>query len=53
MDKLREKIIDALDPDDIIAILDLSTEELLYYLHDPIEECIDKFKFLEGPEDKA
>lgn len=47
MDELKKKIGERVDPDELIEILDLSTEELLYYLSDCIEECRDKFHFLD------
>lgn len=53
MDKLKELIKDGLDPDELVEILNLDTEQLMYYLDDCIEECQDKFQFLLGPEDEG
>ena len=44
--QLQQLIIDNLNPEELIEILGLSTEDLCYELNDRIEECKYKFEHL-------
>ena len=52
MNKIMEHIIERVDPDELIDVLGLSTEELTTLLYDVILASQDKFNYLLGEEDE-
>ena len=51
--QIKEMIKEQVDPDLLVELLDLNTEQLMYYLDDPINEAIDNgtFNYLKETED--
>ena len=56
MEERKEKVKDHIDPDLFVEVLDISTKDLVDAFADRLEECWDRFEYLEqeveeyGPE---
>lgn len=50
INELKERIVQNEDPDFIVEILEISTDELLEAFHDKLEEHLEYFLYLEENE---
>ena len=53
LEELKEIISERIDPDELVELLEIHTEELLEYFEDKLIEKRNKFKFIEEDYDNA
>ena len=47
LEELLQKIAERYDPDELLDVLQLNTEQLVYYLEEAIKDKLQEFKHLE------